>query len=237
MADTDQGVPQDDRLRRAEPERTAPKRDQYANPEASPPPKHAAAPETEVGKIVADVVRIGYDVIGENLRQGRAAADLYSRGGYRPEQAASDLGKLGDRLVQLTRDLSTTVFDLAGAIVRDPVLREALQPREPRPVDPPPQTGPVALCVEFGGDGKARAETTLLQQPEKPTTLLLPALHPLVGAAPPITGISFRPAADGNGIAAQVAIAANQPAGKYTGAILDAGTHQPLGALTIEVLP
>lgn len=251
-------------LARPEPARTGPRRTglgtaQTQSPPPPPPspagdqPPSPAGDPPEVHEVIAEAVRIGYDVVNENLRQGRAAANAHSAGQYKLEHVPDDLSQLGGRLLQLSRDLGTTWFDLVGAILADPVIRDAVSHRQtpnrappqpqpaphpaPNPAPSPAPTGPIALTCVFRGSRQATAPATTLAQPEAPSLLTMAALNPTDGNGPPITGISFTASNTGGaiGVVAIITIPDHQPAGTYHGVVADAATMTALGAVTVRV--
>lgn len=238
-----------DRIVRPEPTRTGPRRrvSDFAPecPDPDMPPTYTGpSNDAEIGRIVGDAVRVGYDVINDNLRQGRAAADRYSAGQYRLADVPEDMSHVGRRLMALSRELSTTWFDLVGAVLRDPNIRNAVQqharpiPHEP---DPDPRTGepgPVAITCRFRGTRRASADATTLTSSG---TRLVPTMTALNSDAghPPITQISFIAAKEGDiaRIVAVITIRDDQPAGTYHGAVTDAATSAVLGAIIVKLEP
>jgi hypothetical protein len=239
----------DKRRRRPEPMRAGPTRSAAAGKKplrkpapsgaAEPPPVDAASTESDVQRIVADAVRLGYDVIGQNLQQGRAAADRFSAGAYGVDHARDDVSALGGRLVQLARDLGTVWFDLLGAVLRDPTLQEALKPK-PVPEKPPPGNdaparSPVTVGCQVKGNARASAAPFFLSQPEQPSLLSAAGLYSPDRSLPPITNLTFLASDDGSSIIAVINVPADQPAGTYSGVVCDEATHAPLGTLSVQV--
>ena len=70
------------RAKKPIPERTGPIRDGWTPPGLAGAKGHHTGGHEDVGEAVAEAVRAGYRVIGENLRQGRAAADRRAAGRY-----------------------------------------------------------------------------------------------------------------------------------------------------------
>ncbi len=191
----------------------------------------------DVGDVVAEAVRAGYRVIGENLRQGRAAADRMAAGRYELADAPDELSALGNRLVQLSRELSTVWFDLVGAVLRDPGLKHALKPHPAKAAAAPAaaQAPSRMLSALFPGTDRARARPVPMQVDELPTSLVTAGFHPLGTGQPPITRVSFMVSGDGQGIVAMIEVPEQQPAGRYTGTVCDGATGEPVAALTIEI--
>lgn len=256
-----------DRQRRSEPTRTGPKRTGFSDsaaasepaalteerplPDADGPP--GPAPEAAEGaasaaalgeepgvhEVVAHAVRLGYDVIGENLRQGRDAADRMSAGVYKARHAKQDLEQVSRRILHLARDLGVTGFDLLGAVLRDPKLEEVVR-RRPLPAEPPTPApadrhAPIKVGCVLRGNSRATADPLLLTQPERPSTLAIAGLHSHLHPERPLLDITFLASNDGQSIMALIQVPEDQPTGVYNGVVCDGLTHAPLGTLTVKV--
>ena len=244
----------DARVRRPEPARDGPLRGSFSAAGSAPTAAAAgdippAPSEATVSESVAHAVRLGYDVIGENIRQGREAAGRFRQGEYNVRDVPHDLNQLSIRLLTLTRELSSTSFDLLDRLLRDPrtpgsTPRAATDhqppafypaPSAPKPTPP---TGPAFTCV-FSGPGKAILKQGVLSRPDKPTTPASLTVTPLASLDPAvktIVGVTFAASADGEGVVALATIPADQPAGVYSGVIFAPESQAPLGMLTIEVV-
>jgi hypothetical protein len=90
-------------------------------------------------------------------------------------------------------------------------------------------------AVAYSVRTTARYDPPILQlkQPSGPTKLYLGALYG-PGAAP-ITDVTFRPKADGSGPEISIVVPPDQPAGLYTGIVLDSDTGESQGTLQIRV--
>jgi hypothetical protein len=209
-------------------------------------------------------VQLGYRVIGENIDQGRAAAQQFRAGQYNVRDVPHDLNQMTLRLLSLTRELSVTAYDILERVLQDPnfpgaVPRAASPPRDGTPKPPPfyaaatassrpagpapgdprePATPAPAATVElscnFIGNRPAVLRAASLARPDAPTPLLLSALAALDASVRPISPVTFS-AADGGGVVANITIADEQPAGLYSGVICAADTQIALGVLTIEI--
>ena len=130
------GSEADGRVRRPEAAGRAPNR---ASPAASggpaadpakpkgPAPKAKTPPEPKVSEAVAHAVKMGYDVIAQNIRQGREAAERFRQGEYSLRDAPGDLEVASLRLLQLARELSTTTFDVCERLLKELGAQVALQ--------------------------------------------------------------------------------------------------------------
>lgn len=253
----------DDRVRRPEPGRDGPWRAPFrpASPAAGVP---LPANET-VSETVAHAVRLGYDVIGENIRQGRVAASRFRHGDYNVRDVPYDLTRLSIRLLNLTREMSTTTFDLLDRLLNDPnTLGAGPRPGPANPAPPPfyPATpaatpsssvasgpdgvarapvrpgGPTLTC-QFTGSRHATLKQGLLSRPEQPTRPESLTVTPLASIDPTvkaIAGVTFAASAHGADVVAHIAIPDDQPAGTYSGVVYAPDTHAPLGVLAIAVL-
>lgn len=133
---------------RTPPAREAPHRGYAPRPEPEPGSAPGRTPDgVSTSEAIASAVKLGYDVIGQNIEQGREAAHRFRAGTYSVREAPQDLGRLAARMLALTRELSTTTFDVLERIIQDPNLvgavREASGGHPPggskpdRPVAPP----------------------------------------------------------------------------------------------------
>jgi hypothetical protein len=200
--------------------------------------------ESDVSQVVADAVRIGYQVIGDNLRQGRAAADRFSAGTYDIGEVPHEIAVLGKRLVQLSRDWGTVWFDLAAAVLRDPAIREALVPqasgKRPRPTPggggaTPAGSGHVTLSIAFDSSRTCHARPVSVPALKQPHHLVVDAFEPDSGNAPPITGGRLLPGGSPDSAVLLLSVPPRQPAGIYKAVVRDSERGIKLATLHIEV--
>ncbi len=230
---------------------------------ASPAKTTAAAAKAKtsndpkVSDAVAHAVKMGYDVITENIRQGREAAEKFRQGEYRLRDAPGDLEVASLRLLRLARELSTTTFDVCERLLkelgeqrppqdrtaevpkfRDTIPFATLQPSQSASAAP---QGPPSLkvTVRFEGAPKALAHTEALIRPRLPTAasgITAAPLAPSGGQGAPITGVRFEMDASVDGIVAIVSVPKGQAPGVYSGIVHAQVDPLPLGLLTIELL-
>ena len=248
------------RVRRPQPERTGPQRSQ-PKAASTPPPIIAMAPvrdpaaDPKISDEVSRAVRMGYDVIADNIRQGREAAERFRQGQYNMREVPGDLEVAGLRVLQLARELSTTTFDICEKLLKElgtalgapdptggnPPFRPVVKPASPlTPAPTPPTTAPGAmkLTVRFQGNAKATSRSQALSRPEQPTLAADITVAPLASRDPkakPIAGVAFQSDLTVEGLVAVVTVPAGQAPGVYSGLVFAKGQDVPLGVLTVEV--
>jgi len=256
------------RMKRTPPVRTPPIRKATPAPAATvraaptpaDPTGNPSPADGTVSDAVAQMVRLGYDVLAQNIQEARTAASQFRVGEYNIREAPGDLNQLATRMLRLTRELSSTTFDLMDRVLNDPALLGAIaaHPTQPAPATGYQADGPatapptpkmaaspiasaaasnaVALTCRFTGAKSAVMTVATLTQPDTPTTLKITGLESLETSSPAIEGVTFSPADNGSGVVADITIKDDQPAGLYSGIVFSAVTHLPLGTLTIQVL-
>jgi len=125
-------TPSKKRITRPKPEADGPNRGGWAS---GPAPADAGSARDEsrpdagapVSEAIANTVKLAYSVIGQNVEQGRRAASKFRQGEYNIRDVPSDVNALATRLLNLTRELSTTTFDILERLLKDPQMLGALQ--------------------------------------------------------------------------------------------------------------
>ncbi|HLZ83064.1 MAG TPA: hypothetical protein VKQ54_05810 [Caulobacteraceae bacterium] len=212
-----------------------------------------------VSQSVADAVRTGYQVVADNVRQGREAAQKFGQGNYNSSNVDKDVKVLTDRMLDLARDLTTTTLDVIERLLLETrsanaglqaarILAAAGAAAAERPVttsaaEAPPSSPlkAIALTVRFSGAGadKALDRASLLTRPAVPTEPSAISADPLVTSkegGQPIGGVSFSACTSVDGVIATIEIPAGQGPGVYSGLVRAPGTVGPVGYLSIEVL-
>jgi hypothetical protein len=206
-----------------------------------------------VSDAVAHAVKIGYDVIAQNIRQGREAAERFRQGEYRLHDAPGDLEVASLRLLRLARELSTTTFDVCERLLKDlgaqgppqdrtegvPNFREAAPAaaQAARTASPsPPAPATMKVTVRFAGAATAVAHTDSLSRPRSPTAPsdISAALAPSDASGGAIA-VRFEMDASVEGIVAVVAAPQGQGQGFFSGLVYAKGDPIPLGVLTVEL--
>lgn len=264
------------RIRRPELARTAPLRHPgtlLRDGTREAPAQAAGVPPSE--DPVARGVRLGYQVIEEQILQGQklaqrlgsAAARLASPIGRRDGaaggtgaaagagDAAGDAQALLDRVVHLYRDVGALCVDALETVARNPLLRAGMTRFTPG--DAAARSAAATAAAAGAGDAARDGDTAATDQgyvvevrsrrrvrvalemrrrgaPD--TAPRVHALHALAPGAPPVAGVRFADGVDGDPVL-QVDIDDAQPAGTYSGVVVDASTNVPCGTLSVVVLP
>jgi hypothetical protein len=238
-----------DHVRRPTPHRLGPRRaraSQAKEPPAGPP----LSDEPTISEAVSNAVKTGYDVIAENIKQGREAAERFRKGEYNIREVPGDLEEMGLQLLRLARELSATTFDVCERLLRE--LRrttaagnraQELDPFRPSTTKAPATASPASpssqlkVTIRFTGGRNASSRTESLTRPTKPTApdqISVTPLSPRAGGEP-ISGITFEVDMAVEGLVAIVAISRRHVPGVYSGLVFAEGQDIPLGVLTIEV--
>jgi hypothetical protein len=238
--------PANARGRRAAPGATGPARARPSAADAEPasqtPPPAA---DVTASAAVARVVKLGYDVIAENIQQSRQAAERFSKGKYSLREAPADLGTAAQRMLHLARELSTATFDICEQVLKDvtpqrpPNDQDHRTPAPPHTASPPPtDTGKMRLTVQFEGAPGAISHVASLDRPRRPaapTDVVAQPLAPSDGGGEPIAGVIFKTDVSIEGLVALVSVPAGQRPGVYSGLVRVRGDAIPLGVITIEI--
>lgn len=244
--------PPKSRVQRAQPERTAPIRASAGGGGArrqAPPPTGGP-----INEQIAQAVRAGYDVIAENIQQGRDAAERFRQGDYNIRDVPDDVQTVLQRLLQLARELSVTTFDVCDRLVTEmrsnppaaqktgdtPPFRNPSEPARPPAAPAPgsPGSGQMDLAVRFEGGVSGLARTTCISRPSQPTAPQDLAATPLASRdpkAPMISQVRFEMDISAGGLIAVVTPPAGLPAGVYSGLVRAPHDDVPLGVLAVEI--
>ncbi|HEV2364705.1 MAG TPA: hypothetical protein VGS12_10980 [Caulobacteraceae bacterium] len=87
-------------------------------PQRANGPARGSSGERTISDAVAHAVKEGYDVIAQNIHQGRLAAERFREGNYPIGAVPGDLETAALRMLNLARELSATTFDIAERLVK-----------------------------------------------------------------------------------------------------------------------
>ncbi len=213
-----------DRFRRKDPLRDRPIRDAASHLRGEPRPP---GPETQIlDAVVSEAVNLGYDVIDTYIHQGRFAAER-TREGFDDSHITADVAGLAQRAVTLSLDLASAWLDLVSA-VSNRSRPDCPPPPPPGPPGPPDYEIVCSRQVEVEFQFHPGAERIVPA---------IPSLQTLDPTIPPLTGAYFALSRTGSRPALNIPIPEGQPAGVYSGLIVDSATNRPGGTLVVRLLP
>ncbi len=239
------------RVRREPPERTEPNRnwstlfrgadarddamdDMNSHGEAETPNKRP------VEGVAAEAVVLGYKVIEEQIRQGRKIADQIAG-----RMSGGDSNKSGDvppalldRMMTFYTDLGALWFEMIESVaanIASTDLTGALGVTRPNGRPPANGTGsslPLEIRSSRPVDVKINVDLGKLAPGGAPTVLELRTLDPHTEA---IRDIRFDERNDDWSPILRIRVADDQPAGTYSGVVIDSSTNEPIGTLCLRV--
>jgi len=232
-----------ERIHRPDPERTEPKRDSAAyffNAVSASGPKSKAQPKNGAEKsddAVAHGVRLGYQVVEEQIREGqRLAQRLHQAADLKGVTESEGLSPLVGRALNVYKDLGALCVDAVEALARSPALLSRVL-RSKTEIEQGADLSTNEVCV-FEVSSSYRTQVML--KLARASRTLLPHVHALHApdpAIPPLTSVRFsmEPA---TGVAMlHVDIPDRQSPATYTGVVVDRTTNEPCGTLCIRLIP
>jgi hypothetical protein len=235
------------RMRRPQPERDAPLRasrstlasNGAARPEAEEQATNAAQKpaasaddvKAEASGSVSAAVAMAYRVVERNIKEGREAAERLSAAGAQTPNNPT-IKSAANRLLHMTREYGSALLDLASSVVHESDARgliERFAGNGPQP------SQPEAVVVQRISSRKP-VEVSLSSL--APTAVEPPpglaGLHSLDAGSRPIEDVRFLTRA-GGGLELHIVVPDQQPAGIYSGVIVDGQSQLPLGTLSVKV--
>lgn len=233
-------MPKRKRLRRPEPVRTAPIRkfSTLLRTEGETPAASGFRPPHD-DDAAAQAVRMGYSVLEEQLRKGRVAAQQVTGGGGAGiGMPAGEPGPIMNRLLRYSTDLLGLYFDFAGMLAQ-PSMLDRMGVGKPASAE----------AGERAHEGSARGTRLVIEITTKRNSqltvelwgnaagakLAVPALQSLDAEKPPIKGITFAPAVNGEPARLRIAIPEAVAADLYTGLIVNAESKEYTGTLSVRL--
>jgi hypothetical protein len=241
------------RLRREDPERTGPIRQWSTLFRSSETRSSNMATEQnhdtsdgahKADDVISRAVEIGYEVIEEQIRQGKRVAESLTTA--RPDQAngAQSGGKeLIERLLHFYTDLGSLCFELMESIIRNPGVGELLRP-QPNGTQAPPFAArapngsgskTASVATEVSSVMPVRVTLSLDEDIPAHCALGIHELHALDRTKPPLRAVSFRNGSADGRQTLRVSVPDGQPPGTYSGAVIDSSTNEPRGTVSVVV--
>jgi len=249
--------PKPDRKKRPTAERTEPRRDMASMFGDTKPPPQAAATNgaAEPDPHVASGVGAGYRVIDEYLRQGQEAARAAWLGGFpglggERGRGEAELAAMAGQMLRYSTELASFWTAMLNNVSRPSPAGDIPRPPAPGGFDfggpvPSPKPAPespaaaapaheAAPAVTLALDSKRPLEVTVRLDPHGPLGKL--RVHDLRAASeelPRLRGVRAELRSGSLSIALKVG--KDQPAGVYSGMIVDDATNLPAGTLSVRV--
>jgi len=121
--------------------------------------------EPTVSEEVSGAVKRGYDIITENIRQGREAAERFRDGEYSLRETPDEMARLTARMMLLAREMSTATFDVVDRVVRE--LGGAIRDAKDRDAAVPPFRLPGTVATATSADTSRLRVTLVCKQHPK----------------------------------------------------------------------
>ena len=198
--------------------------------------------ETSWEQVANRAIERGYHVIEEQIRQGQRIAEELRGRAYDMQSAGNDASRLVERTLRFYADVGSLWFELVESMLRNPAMSTsglygaspAAAAAEHDAGEGPPRSGRADrgdLDVEVSSPLPVRV-TLELNEPVS-ATLTVPALRALDPDTPPLRDVRFE--AGPGRPALRIRVPRGQPAGVYSGVIVDGATNQPRGTLCIRL--
>jgi hypothetical protein len=212
-----------------------------------------------VQQAISNMVQLSSSVIEDQIRAGQAAAARLRDGIANSQQLNTDVNALVEGLVATTKDVGATWLDLLSIVVRSigttspghggsggstgtgtpqPPTRTrtgisggATTISSITPADPASPAEPPQIAVT----GSGVKNVTLDLRPPSPR--FVPLVRGLMAGDPRhgLTAVRFQLTADRTHLVLTVNVPRGQPAGTYTGVIVDSSTNAPGGMVSVTV--
>ena len=243
-----------ERHRRKDPARTEPVRNWSTiyrpsdswDAASEKPPSPAPAGQVHNGSPPEGVpygVEVGYRVVEEHIRQGQAAAQQFNsraashEPGRKDAQAApEDVQQLLQRMFQSFSDLVPLWLELINTVASSrfsPSPLNQSQPGHPQ-AGATPGDAASAVSVEVVCTRPTRVALQL-QAPCDGRHLATHGLRSIDPAKPAIAEVAFVSDPARNGACLRINVPEDQPAGIYTGVVIDTNSGEPRGTLSVRV--
>jgi hypothetical protein len=139
------------------------------------------------------------------------------------------------RMADAVEPVAAATMPSASTPSKGPPPAKANSGKKGAPAAPAAAAPSISLTCRFSGSAEAKLLAAVLRRPDRPTALATAGLTTLEPGAPAIVGVTFHASDDGLGVIADILIPADQLAGVYSGAVVNAADGNALGALTIQV--
>lgn len=235
-----------DRYGRDDPARGAPIRDWWSAPPssystqssdpqgASPPPREEG--DGSFGRVITEVVDLGYQVIEEQIRLGQRVAEGIGRRRYGPVAMTNDFRETAERVLdiygqagQLWLELFSSMW--SGGVSMPWASAGRSEPATPG-ATPAPEVG-ASIGLQLACSRPVRAILELRPGCEG-RSLATPELRALDREKPPLSDVGFDQGGD-RPLLLRIHVPDTQPAGSYHGVVVDRDSGRQCGTLVVQV--
>jgi hypothetical protein len=185
-----------------------------------------------VDAAVVQAVHASCDAIKASVQQYRTTLDLVCTGQYGVARIPRDLADFTCRLVCLTGELGTNWLDLLAACVSGSAPAGSAQPP---PAAQDGAAGTPGTIIRLASRKIAQVTLSPLTPTSPVVVPVVIGLHSVDPTLPAINTLRFSAAPGRSQLVLNIRISDNQPAGIYSGLVIDSDTNQPIGTLTIRI--
>jgi hypothetical protein len=219
-------------------------------PSTPPAGSVRAKAEASLSDVVSHSVDLGYRVIDEYIRQGQKAAQRFTDRSYAPDTITGDAQELASRMAQYASDFTALWIEFmqvtmgnAGRWPMPPFdgFGVASQPKgQAAPAAPAPAAAGAADVPRVKIAVASPSPTEVLVDLRPDATARRFVVHSLRAVGPdkpPISGVVLESTGGEEPLTLRIRVPAGQPAGTYSGLIVDADTSRLLGSVSLSITP
>lgn len=196
--------------------------------------------------VVSRAVETGYKVIEEQIQQGQRVAEQLSQGNLGADMVNGNVSEIFERVLRFYSDMGALWFEMLESVVRNPAASQLFESFTGRPgakvnghamngAGHPTAAAPIGLPVEIVCARPSGARAALDLHPGADlTSITIQPLSSQHNEAPAIEGVRLIAARPGWPATVQITIPDEQPAGIYTGILLQA-SGEPAGTLCLHL--
>ena len=234
-----------ERLHRPELDRDEPHRDfmTYIRNHGLGGEKSTAAPEREDGEpidaTVAHGVKLGYSVIDDQIRQGeKLAARLRQISGKPGAMPPAEVGTLIERALNIYKDMGALALAAVETLVRSPLIQSGVaRAWQASPDNAAATTPDGSTNFRFELSSNRRTQVKLDIRPQgRPFMPLVHTLHAVTPSVPALTAVRFHLDPATSSPVLHVDVPDSQPAGVYSGVVVDSASNEPCGTLSVRIM-
>jgi len=199
---------------------------------------------------ISRAVELGYKVIEDQIRQGQKIAEQFASGGLDKSLANGDPAEIGERVLRFYSDIGALWFEMVESLMRNPALGDLYKniggklnghdqgAATANGANAARANGKAALPVEIISSEATSARVSVdLNAQCDATSLRACPLVATDSGKPPVCEVEITEPVDGWPGTLRITIPAGQPAGNYSGVLLNAVTDEPAGTVCLHIPP